>query len=260
MKLVTFSNLGNTCYINSVLHAFIYHSENELFKQIRSLIVIDHDSELETTVYNLTDFIKIFTSKFPHFYRFQQHDAHEFVMSLIELTDDKSFIGNTVMKIQCDSCKNTNNVNEEFSSIDLSVPDSKEPVSIFDLFENYLGSEVIKEYFCDSCNNNVIGNKKVFLWKLPKKLIIVLKRYSCCGEKIRTHVEYPETLKIRESSSNEVINYTLTCVVNHIGGIHDGHYNSFVKLNDKWYFMDDDICLEKDSIKTNNSYILFYQR
>ena len=60
--------------------------------------------------------------------------------------------------------------------------------------------------------------------------------------------------------SQNILEYNLNCVVNHVGNVSDGHYNTMVKIKDKWFFMDDDVAFEKDSINVidNRSYILFY--
>ena len=256
MNLVCFFNLGNTCYINSVLQAFIYDSPC-LLKEITN----ENNDSTNEQCYDISEFISIFRKKYPQFRRFEQHDAHEFLLCFVDYINLIE-LGKTRLDIKCESCKNTNTIYEEFVSIDLSVPDTNEIVSIFSLFKEYLGSELNDEnnlYFCDRCDSFVCSQKKTFLWKVPKKLIISLKRYSSCGKKISTRIEYPELLKIRETSTGEVIEYKLTCVVNHIGGLSDGHYNSFVHVLDNWYFMDDDICIPRNLHK-NNSYMLFYNK
>jgi ubiquitin carboxyl-terminal hydrolase 36/42 len=266
MKLFSFLNLGNTCYINSILQAFIYDSP-----ELKDKIISENNlnNELETRVPNslneiidISDFVTFFTKKYPQFRRFEQHDAHEFLLCFVDYLNSAE-LGKTRLDIKCESCKNTNIIYEEFVSIDLSIPDTNEIVSIYSLFQGYLGSELNNDednlYFCDKCNSFVCSRKNTFLWKLPKKLIIVLKRYTSCGKKISTKIEYPEKLKIRETSTDLIITYKLSCVVNHVGGLSDGHYNSFINILDNWYFMDDDICIPR-ALHKNNSYILFYSR
>jgi len=90
---------------------------------------------------------------------------------------------------------------------------------------------------------------------LPNILIIVLKRYSENGTKILSDVKYDKILSIR--LDNEVKKYHLTSIINHYGNLYNGHYTASIKLNEKWYNVDDNninINTEYD----NNAYILFY--
>ena len=89
-------------------------------------------------------------------------------------------------------------------------------------------------------------------------MILVFKRYNSTGNKILSNVEYNENLKIRETCTSDVKNYNLTGIINHMGNLYNGHYTSNVKINDKWYFMDDDVVIERNNASTSQSYILFY--
>jgi len=263
MNLIAFPNLGNTCYINSVLQNIIYSESfrskihNEEIKKI-----IDSDSE----TFNLSSFINYFLNKYTFFEKFRQNDAHEFLTSFIDLVVEENnllkedYHGQTKLNIKCLNCNNSKSVYEEFTSINLNV---EQNCDLYDLFEKYLSKEIHDDpenlYFCDHCKCNCISEKKISLNVLPKTLIIVFKRYSE-SRKLTNIIDFPlNNLNIRESKSGNVLKYDLTGIVNHLGNLSDGHYNSFVKVKEKWYFMDDDIILQRDSIYNNQSYILFYQ-
>jgi ubiquitin C-terminal hydrolase len=78
-------------------------------------------------------------------------------------------------------------------------------------------------------------------------------------KKISTKVIYPENnLQIRETCSGKICKYSLSGVVNHHGNLFNGHYTTNVKVNDKWYFIDDDVITESNNINISQSYILFY--
>ena len=308
MKLVSFKNLGNTCYLNGILICFIYSpffhekiesskTDSTFIKELKNIITfIDTSCKKDiNTKYNLTDFIDYFISEKPWFKKFQQNDAHEFLVSFLDLlikntptkfkitetdilwkkpwdtflTNNSSpftrhYHGQTKTTIKCCRCKTIKYIFEEFNSINLNIPLREQ--RLVDLFKDYLKKETNDDddnlYYCEKCKTNTISLKKVSLNILPETLIVVLKRYSCTGTKILSEIEYPEKLSIKESSSSVIKNYQLNCIVNHVGNLFDGHYTTSTLIKNNWYYFDDDsIYLNNSLNKSNpNAYILIYSK
>ena len=107
------------------------------------------------------------------------------------------------------------------------------------------------------------ASKKMQLYKLPKILILHLKRFktnkifnigssyfSGGSSKINIFVDFPGPGEDLDMSSysittnqikKEKMIYNLIGVSNHYGGLGGGHYTAFAKnpLNDKWYEYND---------------------
>ena len=120
-------------------------------------------------------------------------------------------------------------------------------------------------WYCPKCKKHQEATKQIYLWKLPKYLIIILKRFQAhkqdtskfpdwmqskynyllqnhvSYEKINTLIEFPlynldmsnyiyDPLK--NSQNNENI-YDLHSVVNHLGdSLYSGHYTAFSRCHE----------------------------
>ncbi len=130
-------------------------------------------------------------------------------------------------------------------------------------------------WYCSQCKEHRRAFKKFDLWKLPKILIVQLKRFSYRNkhwrEKIETLVQFPlEGLDLTEHvrgpiTPGEEPIYDLYAISNHYGALGGGHYTAFA-INPnlrKWFKFDDSSVAEVHdprSVITPAAYILFYQR
>ena len=151
-------------------------------------------------------------------------------------------------------------------TIDLSV---KRNVNIYDCFGKFREPETLdknNEWFCPKCKNHVQAQKKLEVFKLPKILIIHLKRFRISGfsrEKITLPVHFPlENLDLRHYISSDEVPpfYELFAVSNHFGALAGGHYTATVKQDQKWFDCNDsDVSEFKGTIDYSSAYVLFYR-
>lgn len=156
--------------------------------------------------------------------------------------------------------------------------------SIYDCFDLFSTPEVLDKdnlWYCNKCKDQKQATKKMDVFKLPKILIIHLKRFktnkihsigkyyfSGGSSKVSTLVNFPiEGLDLRRyamSKSDEPPVYDLIGTVNHYGGLGGGHYTAFAKnpKENEWYEFDDSAVSRQSQagIVSKAAYILFYRR
>eukprot|EP01006_Ploeotia_vitrea_P031549 TRINITY_DN63883_c0_g2_i1.p1 TRINITY_DN63883_c0_g2~~TRINITY_DN63883_c0_g2_i1.p1 ORF type:complete len:1062 (+),score=158.24 TRINITY_DN63883_c0_g2_i1:103-3186(+) len=141
------------------------------------------------------------------------------------------------------------------------------------------------EWYCPSCKQHIRAMKQLQLYRIPKILVIALKRFEWGGQysrnKLEHAVDFPlEGLDVRqwlvddsfydkgcpeEDRESETI-YDLFAVSNHYGGMCGGHYTAYAKAADgNWYDFDDSRYTEVygdpvTTVVTPAAYSLFYVR
>ncbi|XP_056428176.1 inactive ubiquitin carboxyl-terminal hydrolase 50 isoform X6 [Hyla sarda] len=123
--------------------------------------------------------------------------------------------------------------------------------------------------FCPLCKIKQDASVKTQIWKLPKILILHLKRFEYKGQlkrKLKTNVDFPmKNLDLKPFLSTLCVKhqkYRLYAVVNHYGELDYGHYTAFCKNpgTKEWNAFDDisSVQITESAVKTSSAYILFY--
>lgn len=184
------------------------------------------------------------------------------------------FEGIFMSTLTCAHCQGQSNTFEVFNCLSLPIP-SESRCHLRDCLNHFSNPERIEAAWeCPRCKQKREADKKIVICKLPKVLIIHLKRFSLDGrwrQKLQTTVDFPLTdlsvdcTNVLPQSAYGSMplksSYELIAVVNHYGHLDGGHYTAFCKLeNQRWYTFDDSNVNEmKDSdVCGQAAYLLFY--
>eukprot|EP01060_Flectonema_neradi_P038129 TRINITY_DN791_c1_g1_i1.p1 TRINITY_DN791_c1_g1~~TRINITY_DN791_c1_g1_i1.p1 ORF type:complete len:607 (+),score=84.63 TRINITY_DN791_c1_g1_i1:344-2164(+) len=128
-------------------------------------------------------------------------------------------------------------------------------------------------WYCPDCKTERCAFKTLSLWKLPKYLVIQLKKFSFNSHGIRRKIDaqiiYPTKgldmrpyldSAVRDSVDNTI--YDLYATVLHHGSVNMGHFTSTAKSNGRWYYFDDDVVEEirEEDAVDHSAYLLFYEK
>jgi len=151
----------------------------------------------------------------------------------------------------------------------------KEELTLEKCLETFAEEEQLSAqdtWYCQECKEHVQAHKKFTISKVPKLLLIHLKRFSYRGqyrERIDDLVKFPindfDISKFVDEPHATTMKYDLFAISNHYGTMGGGHYTAFVrKRNDttSWIKCDDSHVsnVTPQSIITEAAYVLFYVR
>ena len=178
-----------------------------------------------------------------------------------------------LLRIQnvCQRCNHAFYRWETFNTLKIGV----ERMHMLENLEDEFGDEMIEDYDCEHCKapkeSRPSCKKTIKIWRLPKILILTLKRfeYENFGRKKLHNVAIDETIKLEKyfvDESKEVSktrNYKLFGTIDHHGHAMGGHYTaqSYSLIYKHWYLYDDETAYNiENPMFGPHSYLLFYRQ
>ncbi|KAL6861915.1 hypothetical protein ACP4OV_017615 [Aristida adscensionis] len=230
-------NLGNTCYLNSVLQCLTYtepfaaylqsgkHKSSCRTSGFCALCALQNHvkTALQSTgkIVTPSQFVKNLRCISRSFRNSRQEDAHELMVNLLESMHkcclpsgvpsespsayDKSLVhkifgGRLRSQVKCTRCSHCSNKFDPF--LDLSL-DIAKATTLVRALQNFTEDELLdggaKQYQCERCRQKVVAKKRFTIDKPPNVLTIHLKRFSPFNprEKIDKKVEFQPILDLK---------------------------------------------------------------
>lgn len=197
------------------------------------------------------------------------------------------FQGQYASQLMCQVCGLTSTTYQPFSVLSVPVPRVKS-CNILDCFKEFTKVEkleVDEQWSCPRCKKKQPSTKKLTITRLPRNLIVHLKRFDNMLNKNNVFVKYPFILDLTPYWANDFdgrlppgvteelptrgqsppFNYKLYGVASHVGSLYGGHYTSYVDKGPKrgWYYFDDTNyrpVRNATECITSSAYVLFYHR
>jgi ubiquitin carboxyl-terminal hydrolase 8 len=151
--------------------------------------------------------------------------------------------GQNQSQVRCESCGHTSNRYEPWSMLKLPIPGGDVPGSSVPSMTDCLNAahelERIEDYQCDGCKGRHVATIANKISRLPTVLILVLKRFTNTGAKIRGRVAWDlDSLDLSpwlafsrcpytDSPTQSV--YESFAVIEHMGSANGGHYRTFAR-------------------------------
>lgn len=172
---------------------------------------------------------------------------------------------------ECQECKKKTYRYETFNSLKVSVPSQLEkdqrPPTIHEMLAAEWKTEQIEGFHCESCPARTTAHRRVKIWRMPRCLILVFKRFSPDGRKINTQWSYKnEPLNFKDLFSeaspekSQEYAFTVQSIVDHHGSARGGHYTAQAKnpIDGAWYFYDDEstMPMERGPVYGHTNYML----
>ena len=178
------------------------------------------------------------------------------------------FCGLWVNQIICGNCHKIHQNYELFKDIEIDISND----TLVECLETHFKDSSLNvtedenQWKCDSCNKKCNSLKFIKIFRLPKILIISLKRFEIMKnrlKKIHKCVDIPDTIDVKDfviqNTYAKNTCYNLKAVANHMGNIYGGHYTASCKPKDKIYNINDEHIKHLSEYNHTNSYLLFYE-
>jgi len=209
----------------------------------------------------------------------QAHEALKYYKSWHDSVIDDIFGGLLESSITCDNCNHISYCFDPFLDLSVPVPGSgmnSSSVNLHDCLSKFTEKEKLEDiegYKCEKCKKQSTACKKLTVYKMPRVVILHLKRFSGGGfsrfsrfSKNSARVSFQMELDFGRYcySSSEPSRYRLFAISHHSGSLTGGHYYAEVEnaYDGCWYNFNDSMvtnCRQPDT-SSSTAYVLFYRR
>jgi len=260
-----------TCYMNSVIQLImncpnflkvILNSKNDSEKiQLFKSFIIKYFDNVGNSI--SPSEIKKIISSYPMFDSFEQHDAHECLIYLIDMLCEEVREAKYLFNLKIYT--RIKNLEEEqknlFSDeIVLSLPVSQ---NLSESYKLFCKKEIIDGWLSDKTNTKVRAEKQYIVCFWGYYVIIVFKKYNS-HKKINTNIEIPHSWSIQNytNSNVETISFEISGAIIHYGNLTSGHYIALVKKEGKFYLCNDSSIeeIKEPNDLINRAYIVLFKR
>ncbi|KAK3824548.1 MAG: hypothetical protein J3Q66DRAFT_278155 [Benniella sp.] len=233
-------NLGNTCFLNSVLQCLTYTAPLANY-----LLSNQHKGSCKSDSYCMMCQLQNHVARCSSHSRNEaispgaivsklrligkqfklgrQEDSHEFTRHLIDALQKSCLAGfdskldNRIKEttaihqifggyfqsqVKCMKCGHESNTFETYLDVSLDI---KHAGTIHKAFRDYTTPEILSkdnQYRCDKCKVLVDARKQMTIYDAPKILCIHLKRFTFTGQKINRHIAFETKLELGSFMSN----------------------------------------------------------
>lgn len=183
------------------------------------------------------------------------------------------FYGLSFRKIVSMTTKKIHSIKPElFFLLNVPVSENNQPLTTLEqCIKSYLNPETLSgenAWYNEETKEKEDVYMETGFWDIPRIFVINLSRFSPMGTKIQHNIDFPiDELDMSSYVSGykpEKYVYELYGIVNHLGGMNNGHYTAFVKNSqNQWYHYDDEVIQKVSSdslLKTQHAYCLFYRQ
>jgi len=177
------------------------------------------------------------------------------------------FVGQLKSTLQCTHCNHESVTFEPFWDLSLGIPARCGDVSLLECFDAFTKEETLdgdEMPTCESCKTRRKSTKRYTLYRLPKILVVHLKRFSG-RQKLSSTVTFPLSgfSLSRYTDSVSSSSYNCYAISNHSGTLYSGHYTAYAKhpQSGQWHLYNDSRVSKCSSsnVITNEAYLLFFE-
>ena len=251
-------NLGNTCYLNSILQCLRYsknlvyplkdeYSDGLVGALLEMLYINSERKDLNTLVRAL--------ARTGEFKIMRQCDAHELFLYLMDQLFEtvkikNPFEGTMVSTVTCNCGQESKT---EYPFVSVSIPLTS---SISNSIKKFCSLENLEDKInCEKCNKKTASSKQLAI-RPSDTVVFHLKRFTG-RQKLNDEIEIEPEVKVNGTV------YRLYAICNHVGGMLGGHYTALcMKRDGTWNLLNDNRVIPISDLpkKSDRPYLLFYYK